>query len=64
MPENSEPASYAPSLCAHGQISSIKMDPLVSSESQMFIFFSLRMKMKVNFSDCEQLSFSTGGQLC
>lgn len=57
MPENSEPASYTPSLCAHDQISNIKMDPSVSSESQVFFFFffSLRMKMKVNFSNCEQL---------
>lgn len=40
MPENSEPASYTPSLCAHDQISNIKMDPSVSSESQVFFFFS------------------------
>ena len=52
--ENSESASYTPSLCAHDQISNIKMDPAVSSESQVFLFFSLRMKMKVSFSDCEQ----------
>lgn len=56
MPENSEPAPYTPSLCAHDQISSVKMGPSVSSESQMFFFlFSLRMRMKMNFSDCEQL---------
>ena len=41
MPENSEPASYTPSLCAHDQISNIKMDPSVSSESQVFFFFLL-----------------------
>lgn len=62
MPENSKPASYKPPFHARGQISSIKLDFLVSSESPMFVFFSL--KMKVNFGGCEQpRSFSIGGQL-
>lgn len=64
MPENPKPASYKPSFHACGQISSIKLDPLVSSESQTLVFFSLKMKMKVNCRGCEQLrSFSIGSQL-
>lgn len=39
-------------------------DALVSSESQMFVFSSLKMKMKVNCRGSEQLrGFSIGGQL-
>lgn len=55
MPENSEPAPYTPSLCAHGQISSIKMGPSVSSESQMLFFLFSENEDDSEFCDCEQL---------
>lgn len=38
MPESSKPVPDEPSLCARGQISHIKMDSLVSSESQVSLF--------------------------
>lgn len=52
------------SLHARGQISGIHLDPLVSSESQMCVFLSLKMKRRVNFRGCEWLrSSSIRGQL-
>lgn len=40
------------------------MDPWVSSESQMFVFFSLKIKMEVYFRGCEPLrSFSIGANV-
>lgn len=62
MPENSKPASYNLSSMPVARFPTSRMEPLVSSESQMFVFFPLENES--GFRGGEQLrSFSIEGQL-